>query len=258
MMAAEGVALDRSELQFALDLRYAGQSSELGIPVEQCRPDARNAGRRPRSSFISNMSAPMAIAAGPSGCRSSICACAPAAWNAGIICRRRRRCNRTGADRAGASGQVYFGPERGWVTAPVIRRNDLTETPLQGPLIVEEYDTTIIVPPGATVHATSGMVRIHLKGRISHGCDQRSHPPGIDEERLRGHRRRDGGHRHPHRPLLGDQGGDGFFHRPAGSQRQSGGARACACRCIWDLSRPPWRRCWRNSPATSIPAMSLR
>ena len=42
-------------------------------------------------------------------------------------------------------------PERGWVIAPVLRRDDLTENPLQGPLIVEEYDTTIIVPPDATV-----------------------------------------------------------------------------------------------------------
>ena len=43
-------------------------------------------------------------------------------------------------------------------------RQDLTGKPQPGPLIVEEYDTTIIVPPGAQVHATAGTVRIRLKG----------------------------------------------------------------------------------------------
>jgi N-methylhydantoinase A/oxoprolinase/acetone carboxylase beta subunit len=38
----------------------------------------------------------------------------------------------------------------------------LTEVRRNGPLIVEEYDTTIVVPPGATVQAVSGIVRLHL------------------------------------------------------------------------------------------------
>jgi N-methylhydantoinase A len=50
------------------------------------------------------------------------------------------------------------------VIAPVLRREDLSENPLQGPLIVEEYDTTIIVPPDGTVQAMSGIVRIRLNG----------------------------------------------------------------------------------------------
>jgi len=47
-----------------------------------------------------------------------------------------------------------------------LRRGDLTEAPLNGPLIVEEYDTTIVVPPGATVRTLSGIVRIHLNEAI--------------------------------------------------------------------------------------------
>jgi N-methylhydantoinase A/oxoprolinase/acetone carboxylase beta subunit len=38
----------------------------------------------------------------------------------------------------------------------------LAEVRRNGQLIVEEYDTTIVVPPGATVRATSGIVRMHL------------------------------------------------------------------------------------------------
>jgi N-methylhydantoinase A len=43
---------------------------------------------------------------------------------------------------------AYFGPESGWVETPVLRRSDLAAGKV-GPLIVEEYDATCVVPPGA-------------------------------------------------------------------------------------------------------------
>ena len=58
---------------------------------------------------------------------------------------------------------VFFGPELGWVTTPLAKRADLTGQPTSGPLIIEEYDTTIVVPPDAAVTLESGIVRIRLK-----------------------------------------------------------------------------------------------
>ncbi|HJY84889.1 MAG TPA: hydantoinase/oxoprolinase family protein [Candidatus Binatia bacterium] len=50
----------------------------------------------------------------------------------------------------GSSRQAYFGPARGTLETPVRRRADITaEQP--GPLIVEEPDTTVVVPPGWSV-----------------------------------------------------------------------------------------------------------
>ena len=43
---------------------------------------------------------------------------------------------------------AYFGPELGWFDTPVLHRGDLAE-PHKGPCIVEEYDATCLVPPGA-------------------------------------------------------------------------------------------------------------
>jgi N-methylhydantoinase A len=43
--------------------------------------------------------------------------------------------------------QAYFGPERGWMETPVLRRSDISGT-RPGPFIVEEYDATCLVPPG--------------------------------------------------------------------------------------------------------------
>ena len=44
--------------------------------------------------------------------------------------------------------RAYFGRENGWLQTPVIPRSVLVE-PRRGPCIVEEYDTTCVVPPGA-------------------------------------------------------------------------------------------------------------
>lgn len=43
---------------------------------------------------------------------------------------------------------AYFGREHGSLPTPVVNRGDLDATPRSGPLIVEEYDATTIVPPG--------------------------------------------------------------------------------------------------------------
>jgi N-methylhydantoinase A len=54
-------------------------------------------------------------------------------------------------DRAGGPGgarRVYFGPEHGWPLTPILDRPDLA-TSHPGPCIIEEYDATCVVPPGA-------------------------------------------------------------------------------------------------------------
>jgi N-methylhydantoinase A len=44
--------------------------------------------------------------------------------------------------------KAYFGDALGWIETPVLRRSDLT-TNRTGPLIIEEYDATCLIPPGA-------------------------------------------------------------------------------------------------------------
>ena len=60
------------------------------------------------------------------------------------------------ADAAGARSQVrqaslqrqaYFGPLYGMQRAPVISRHDLERIPRSGPLIIDEYDSTAVIPP---------------------------------------------------------------------------------------------------------------
>jgi N-methylhydantoinase A len=51
--------------------------------------------------------------------------------------------------------KAYFGAEAGWRETPVLRRSDLA-TPRTGPLIIEEYDATCVVPPGANAELDAG------------------------------------------------------------------------------------------------------
>ena len=52
--------------------------------------------------------------------------------------------------RTAPTRKAYFGASFGLLDTPVIERGDLTETLRVGPLIVEEYEGTTVVPPGAT------------------------------------------------------------------------------------------------------------
>jgi N-methylhydantoinase A len=49
-----------------------------------------------------------------------------------------------------AEREAYFGPGVGCRRAPVIDRSHLTDTARRGPLIIEEYESTAVVPPDCT------------------------------------------------------------------------------------------------------------
>ena len=47
----------------------------------------------------------------------------------------------------GGARSVYFGPEFGTVTTPICTRSNLDSQWRSGPLLVEEFDSTTVVPP---------------------------------------------------------------------------------------------------------------
>ena len=46
---------------------------------------------------------------------------------------------------------AYFGPRHGLLPTPVVGRAAVGSIPSRGPLIVEEYDATTVVPPGSCI-----------------------------------------------------------------------------------------------------------
>jgi N-methylhydantoinase A len=61
---------------------------------------------------------------------------------------------RVTASRSGLAAlpprKAYFGNVFGWIETSVLRRSDLIAR-RAGPLIIEEYDATCLIPPGAIV-----------------------------------------------------------------------------------------------------------
>jgi N-methylhydantoinase A len=57
--------------------------------------------------------------------------------------------------------QVYFGSGHGWLETPILRRADL-QTERAGPTIIEEYDATCVIPPGARARLDAGNIIITL------------------------------------------------------------------------------------------------
>ncbi len=60
--------------------------------------------------------------------------------------------------------QAYFGPEIGSVDTAVLSDADLGQTPIEGPVLIDRYDTTIVVPPGCKVHAAGACLVITTQG----------------------------------------------------------------------------------------------
>ena len=47
--------------------------------------------------------------------------------------------------------RAYFGERKGWIETRVLTRSQLKESPLMGPLILEDYDATTLIPPDVRV-----------------------------------------------------------------------------------------------------------
>jgi N-methylhydantoinase A len=75
--------------------------------------------------------------------------------------------DRIAASRAepepGPPRRVYFGREVGWAETPILPRSGLSRR-RAGPMIIEEYDATCVVPPGAVAELdTAGSIVITLQ-----------------------------------------------------------------------------------------------
>ncbi|HWM77896.1 MAG TPA: hydantoinase/oxoprolinase family protein, partial [Methylomirabilota bacterium] len=65
--------------------------------------------------------------------------------------RRETRFTRGERARSGER-EAYFGPGHGVIRTPVIGREDLDARPRPGPLLIDEYDATTLVPPDCPAH----------------------------------------------------------------------------------------------------------
>jgi N-methylhydantoinase A len=128
-------------------MRYASQAFELAIPIPdgpvtaamlQALPARFEAEHLATYGHNFRGTVPTEIVA------LTVSATAP---GSGSMADMRIASGRGEADEA--TRPAYFGARHGWLETPVVGRQALTRKERPGPLIVEEYEGTTVVPPGA-------------------------------------------------------------------------------------------------------------
>jgi N-methylhydantoinase A len=150
-LAAEGYPQSTVAFSLKADLRYVGQSSELTVPLRGERFDAAalvalkaDFQRAYRETFGYANDEPLELV------------------NLRLSARGRReqrldfaRIRMGGAALAASTGSrlASFSRLHPPDKTPVLARADMPLTPMPGPMIVESYDTTVVVPPDVLARA---------------------------------------------------------------------------------------------------------
>ncbi|MFQ5894583.1 MAG: hydantoinase/oxoprolinase family protein, partial [Nitrospinota bacterium] len=141
----EEVTLARS-----VDLRYRKQVSELTLPLPDGALRREDLDRLVEAFGVEHERIYGYRAAGAEVEMVALRVTAQALGEGGWPVVGAKDASRTGGPTPGGERPVYFGPEAGSLPTPVLSRLALGRVPRPGPLIVEEYDATAVVPPGFT------------------------------------------------------------------------------------------------------------
>jgi N-methylhydantoinase A len=153
-LAAEGIAGGRADIRRSAALHYKGQTFELVVPVQDGPVDAKMVACL-EEAFGTEHERTYGHRAGPD---EPVELVSIQVVGSGLHQRGAVPVRITGA-RPGrvppAPRNAYFGDAFGWIETPVLRRCDLTSR-RPGPLIIEEYDATCLIPPGAHCDLDAG------------------------------------------------------------------------------------------------------
>jgi N-methylhydantoinase A len=153
-LAAEGFKGERAQLRRSAALHYHGQTYELTVPMKDGPVDA-SAVAYLEEAFGTEHERTYGHRAGPEEPVELVAIqVVGQGLREGESVPERVRSSRPEA-QAPAPRRAYFGPEAGWLETPVLRRADLAKRQ-DGPLIIEEYDATCVIPPRATAELDAG------------------------------------------------------------------------------------------------------
>jgi N-methylhydantoinase A len=173
--SAEGY--DEVMLERYADMRYPGQSSELTIPVPYAE---LNPTQMPQLVESFNQEHEKTFGHCVRGNPVEVV-------NIRVVCRvplpktRLRQGNIvmqkgmvTSISEASRMRKAYFGKTYGLIGTPVLKRDKLNKRGVEGPVIIEEYDSTTVVPPGCRVSmGEQDCMIIEIKARETENGDRK-------------------------------------------------------------------------------------
>lgn len=165
-MQAEGFSDERIALKRFADVRYVGQSFELTVPFPDGEVTEQSLERLTQAFNEAHLreyghaatDEPIEIVSlriiATLADYESLLAYAGGQGIAGYS----ERLDASGrpADGRAQSRRAYFGPRYGWVDTPVVYDRAAFKDPVAGPIILEEYDSTTILPPWSVGRQDSG------------------------------------------------------------------------------------------------------
>jgi len=160
ILAEEGYNKEQTALQRLIDVHYCHQAYELTVPVEGNGSDVPSIDQITTDFHAEHLRTYGHMAENDPIELVNIRVIASAAARRKATFDPARLLSPRGDARQGRNERsVYFGAAIGAQTVPVITRRDLVGQGRLGPLIVEEYDATCVVPPGCrvTVDASSNI-----------------------------------------------------------------------------------------------------
>jgi N-methylhydantoinase A len=162
LLRREGFSEQEIRVTRFADVRYAGQSFELTVPVQGGQLDAE-AVRAIERAFAAEHKRTY----GHHGDDGEAYALTNLRVIGEVAGGREGLGARKSASVASRSGSrtAYFGAAYGWIETPVIGRGDLSANAAHGPLLIDEYDSTTVIPPHCTARLDSlNNIRINIQG----------------------------------------------------------------------------------------------
>ena len=145
LLSKEGFGQPHQQTETQVDVKYVGQTSELTVRMDDDSFSPDSLGRlgeayaaEHEKTYGYRVDEPLQLV--------SVRVVARGLSDTDRVPGRIAVSRRPAAQESGRR-MLYFGPRTGWVETPVIDRLDLDDDASDGPLVVEEYDSTVVVPP---------------------------------------------------------------------------------------------------------------
>jgi N-methylhydantoinase A len=148
-LTRDGFASERCGFRAAAVARYVGQSSDIEVPLGEAAAELPEAAGRLLAELPARFGVEHERTYGfraPADEPVELTGLTVIARGVAQAPRLPARIPPAG-DGGMASRRAWF--DAGWIETAVVGRAALSETPREGPLIVQEYDATCLVPPGA-------------------------------------------------------------------------------------------------------------
>ncbi|PUA18421.1 hydantoinase/oxoprolinase family protein [Glaciimonas sp. PCH181] len=163
-LIAEGYSENDIALTYALDIRYAEQAYELSVPLsfngkekidlEKVALDFHAEHRRTYGHASEHEPVELVTVRLSGGLKLQ--------ENRRYEAEKLESGDQVESARASKTRKAYFGKKHGLIDTPVLTRKELLGRQIVGPAIIEEYDSTCVIPPGATARIDNHQ-NIHIQ-----------------------------------------------------------------------------------------------